>query len=310
MSCLHVVIGIVLLASSVRADSWSQDYSCKEDNYSKVLRFNLGDEQTGRFYLYYELEGFQQNHFRFSGSWSAGQMRGQHVDRPSECRPLVSAKDRADLLHFTADDDSATLFPCGLMPNFFFNDTYQLQEWNWTDKGISWPKEIGNLFRTPEPVLPGISEVRTLDFLSGEMTNEHFIVWMRTAKAGTFRKLYARMTDDSLGPDVRVNVRCNFPFKWFTGQRRVVIMRMGGFGGKNTFLGVLNLVLFVLCAVFAFVFKAECCSCVKDDERPHSLPGHQRPTKSKAGPGNKAAKKKHDESEDVKLTRDIEDCKP
>jgi hypothetical protein len=296
LSCLHLAVGVVLLGCSSGAKSWSQDYSCDGQSQPELLVFHIGEALSGQFFLYYELEGFQQNHFRFASSWSADQMRGLHVSAPTECRPFVLGSDRANLLNFTPDSESemnATLFPCGLMPNFFFNDSYKCVEVNCTEEGISWPKEIGNLFKTPEPVTEKTNkEIQTL---TRDVTDEHFVVWMRTAKAATFRKLYARFDDDSLATDISVKVTCNFPVNWFSGQRRVVIMRMGGFGGKNIFLGLLNIGLFVLCGIFAVFFKKQCCSCVKDDERPHNIPGHP-PLREP-----KVKKKKCGESDDIPL---------
>jgi hypothetical protein len=122
---------------------------------------------------------------------------------------------------------------------------------------------------------------------------------MRTTKSATFRKLYARFDGDSLEADVHVDLTCNFSYEWFRGQRKVVIMRMGRFGGKNMLLGLLNLGLFLLCAIFTVIFKIQCCSCVKDDERPHSIPGHAPVDRNKAQSGANARKRKHDESEEV-----------
>jgi hypothetical protein len=77
----------VLRGCSAQADSWSQDHSCEDGNPSP-LEFILGDRLTGHFFLYYELEGFQQN-----TSDSPARVRRADARRTRglarSCRPLM-----------------------------------------------------------------------------------------------------------------------------------------------------------------------------------------------------------------------------
>jgi hypothetical protein len=84
---------------------------------------------------------------------------------------------------------------------------------------------------------------------------------MRTAKDSHSRKMDAQKAVEDIGPKFTLN-----------GERSLVIMALGGLGGKNTFIGVVKLVLAVMCLVFMLVMKCTCCSCVASRSRAASLP--------------------------------------
>ncbi len=70
------------------------------------------------------------------------------------------------------------------------------------------------------------------------VTDEHFIVWMKTPMMPTFRKLYGIISNDfSSGDQLVVNVTANFEVGSFNGQKFLVVSTLGSFGGKNNFIG-------------------------------------------------------------------------
>jgi hypothetical protein len=215
--------------------------------------FSVGSETTGRFYVYYELHGFEQNHFRFQGSFSSGQLLGKYVESPWSCTPLFS------------DDDGRDLMPCGLYPFYFFRDSYDLDPAFFDETGISWEKEIGSLFKAPDPSGPYNSTKYSRHLLRyarrfpGETENEHFVVWMRVAKGPVFRKLWAKARRNQIPAVVTATVHCDFPFDDFAGERHLVLVRAGALGGRNEFIMIVNWGLFLLFAAFTALFRLSCC---------------------------------------------------
>jgi hypothetical protein len=52
------------------------------------------------------------------------------------------------------------------------------------------------------------------------VTNEHFIVWMRTAGLPTFRKLYGKINKDiPAGSTITFTVNANFEVASFSGKK-------------------------------------------------------------------------------------------
>ena len=87
------------------------------------------------------------------------------------------------------------------------------------------------------------------------VTDEHFIVWMRTAGLPTFRKLYGKIDHDfDKGDVLNFEVIANYEVQSFGGSKALVITTMGEFGGKNPYLGVAYIVVGSLCLFFGLLF--------------------------------------------------------
>lgn len=87
---------------------------------------------------------------------------------------------------------SAAANPCGLVAKSFFNDSFTML--NGTDpvdineKGIAWQSDIDYKFKNMD------GEWKNYQWL--DVTDEHFIVWMRTAGLPNFRKLWGKIEND------------------------------------------------------------------------------------------------------------------
>ena len=87
------------------------------------------------------------------------------------------------------------------------------------------------------------------------VTNEHFIVWMRTAALPSFRKLYGKIDGDfKKGQVLKFSLIANFEVGSFDGSKSLVISTIGEFGGRNPYLGLAYVVVGALCLFFGFLF--------------------------------------------------------
>ena len=87
------------------------------------------------------------------------------------------------------------------------------------------------------------------------VTNEHFIVWMRTAGLPTFRKLYGRIHSDfKTNEKLSFHINNNFEVLSFDGKKSLVISTIGSFGGKNSFLGIAYIVVGSVCLLLTVLF--------------------------------------------------------
>ena len=72
------------------------------------------------------------------------------------------------------------------------------------------------------------------------VTNEHFVVWMRIAALGHFRKLYGYIeVPIPPGSVLTFNVMANFAVQRNEGAKALVVGNAYAFGGKNHWLGTL-----------------------------------------------------------------------
>ena len=85
------------------------------------------------------------------------------------------------------------------------------------------------------------------------MTDEHFIVWMRTAGLPNFRKLWGNVPTLKKG-FYQVRINNQFDVKPYDGQKYFVLSTTNALGGKNYFLAFCYLGLGLLCLIFAFIF--------------------------------------------------------
>ena len=86
------------------------------------------------------------------------------------------------------------------------------------------------------------------------MTNEHFIVWMRSSGLPNFRKLWGRISEGLEMGDYMLVVDNQFEVRPFSGKKSFVISTISSMGGKNPFLAVAYIVAGVFCLVIALCF--------------------------------------------------------
>lgn len=179
-----------------------------------ILSFNIPDDLAPPVLFYYRLTNFYQNHRRYVRSIDIDQLKGNAKTGPEidsgDCTPL------------TTNSEGKPYYPCGLIANSMFNDTYDNlrlqnnrdggdtpQYYNFTTAGTSWAHEgdlYGKTSYKPEDV--AVPPFWVEQFPDGKYdtskplpdlhTWEQFQVWMRTAGLPTFSKLAQRNDNDKL----------------------------------------------------------------------------------------------------------------
>lgn len=175
------------------------------------LFFSIPDKLSAPVLLYYQMTNFYQNHRRYVKSFDQDQLKGEFRSNDS-----VQHSDCDPLLH---DHDGKAYYPCGLIANSLFNDTFSSpvllttggssdnKTYTMTDKGIAWSSDKDlygpTKYTTDEVSPPPNWRVRypayneTFPFPKLH-EDEAFQVWMRTAGLPTFSKLALRNDDDDM----------------------------------------------------------------------------------------------------------------
>ena len=178
------------------------------------------------------------------------------VTQLDECDPIKKVSDLGISKTVSGKklDGDMPANPCGLIAKSFFNDTFSLKRDNkevtLNEKGIAWESDIKHKFRNLENPPQGTWE----DWQWLDVTNEHFIVWMRTAGLPNFRKLYGRY-DDGLEPgNYEMTINNNYDVSSYDGKKRFVLSTSNTFGGKNFFMAGCYLVMGASSFTFGLIY--------------------------------------------------------
>jgi hypothetical protein len=179
------------------------------------LQFYIPDEIGPPVLLYYQLTNFYQNHRRYVQSFDESQLKGNARSasdiESSNCDPLQTE---------TVDGVAKPYYPCGLIANSLFNDTFfspvllnaagdsaSNVTYTMTNSGIAWASDedlYGNTEYRNEDVVPPVNwRVRYPTYnetfpIPNIKEWEEFHVWMRTAGLPTFSKLALRNDNDRM----------------------------------------------------------------------------------------------------------------
>ncbi len=138
--------------------------------------------------------------------------------------------------------------PCGLMAKTFFNDSYQFsidsQSINVDEKNIAFDKDRDLYKKERDPTKQW-----------HELTDEHFIVWMRPSGLPNPRKLWGKINQDlKKGTKIKVEITNNYDVSSFKGKKKIILSNATVFGGKNKFLAISYIVAGCLSIVCAIIF--------------------------------------------------------
>jgi hypothetical protein len=235
-----------------------------------ILSFEIPNRIEPPILFYYRLTNFYQNHRRYVKSVDIEQLKGtarsaDDIDS-GDCGPLDTVSGKP-------------YYPCGLIANSMFNDTFtnlnasnaspgSSSVYEMTENGTSWAHEgdlYGKTKYKPSDVVPppnwqeqyNNGSYEGLDELPDLHTWEAFQVWMRTAGLPTFSKLAQRNDKDVLQAGTyRLKIYDRFPVKAYSGTKSILISTRTVMGGKNPFLGIAYIVVGGLCILLGAIFLA------------------------------------------------------
>ena len=88
-----------------------------------------------------------------------------------------------------------------------------------------------------------------------DITDEHFLVWMRPSGLPNPKKLWGRINQDlKEGDTINVEINNNYNVSHYDGKKKIILSNATKFGGKNKFLGISYIVVGALSILCAIVF--------------------------------------------------------
>ena len=224
------------------------------------ITININKKMKKNVFVYYKLEGFYQNHIRFVRSRSEAQLKGEEVTKDEikkskDCDPIITNKEVNNEKSMALNRDDELAYPCGLMAKNFFNDTFTFYYENDTQIVV----DETNIARKSDR-----EKYKNNVYNSSKhwinMTDEHFLVWMRPSPFSNFSKLWGRINEDLDKGIIRVEINNRYPVKHFDGAKYIVLRTINNFGGKNTVLAITYIIFggvsLILGIIFVISFKA------------------------------------------------------
>lgn len=238
-------------------------------DYCQVT-FNIPEDLKPTISFFYHLENFYQNHRRYVNSFNAKQLLGDAVDgktiNDSTCDPI------------THDERGRIIYPCGLVANSIFNDTFttplQLavsggsafnQTYNMTTKGIAWPgmKDLygPTKYKYDQIAPPPNWKDRYPDDYTDDnpppnlKEDEAFQNWMQLAAAPNFYKLYQKNDKEVMRTgQYQIDIESNFDTTVYNGRKAFVITTISTMGSRNIWPGIIFLIVGGICLVLDVYF--------------------------------------------------------
>ena len=252
-------LGVLILLFSNESVEFTEryDHKCKINEDCKI-QLNISQKMKKNISIYYQLDKFYQNHPRYIRSRSEAQLKGEDVKLPDinaskECDPIITNKDVNRKESQLLDREEDLAFPCGLLAKYYFNDTFNFTRLNGTPIKFN---EDNIARKSDKKKYKSIYDSKKHWI---NMSDEHFLVWMRPSPFQNFTKLWGRIEED-LDENITVIIKNNYPVDDFNGSKYIVLKTVNNFGGKNKLLAIGYLIFggvsIILGIIFIFGFKA------------------------------------------------------
>ncbi|ODV75973.1 CDC50/LEM3 family protein [Cyberlindnera jadinii NRRL Y-1542] len=231
------------------------------------LQFQIPDDIGPAVYYLYKVENFYANHRRYARSYSEDQLNG-------DAASLSTIKDTVgqNCDPLSQNDDGVKYYPCGLIANAMFNDTFSslsgvndtTTDYEMTTEGIAWSTNHNRFKKTKynaSEVVPPPNWAKmypdgyTEENMPDISTWQEFQNWMQAPGLPTFSKMVMRNDDDVLPSGTyQVTVGMHWPVNEFNGKKAVYLTTRSVIGGRNPFLGICWIVVGVICLVVGLGF--------------------------------------------------------
>lgn len=262
---VSLALGIVLLIYADDIIEIKKRYDnineCLHEKIMCTIEIEIKEKMEKNVIVYYEFTNFFQNHRRYMKSKSNDQLQGksftlEEMEDSGDCKPATTNEQmgKSNSIDNTPLNQSDIAIPCGLMAKAYPQETFTLykggENIQINDSNISWKADREKLFKNL--LDSSNSSWKKKQWI--DMTDEHFIVWMRPSNLPDFRKLYGRIEQDLEKGNYTLKIENLYNTSQYKGEKYFILTTVNAFGGKNYFLAISYIVFGGLCLLLAVVF--------------------------------------------------------
>ena len=243
-----ILFGIIILVftSQVKEVISRYDNVCNKTECSFELP--IPEKMEKPIMIYYQIDEFSQNHRVYMDSKSDKQLNGEEVqiEDLKESGVCDNAITRKDMGETDIAKKDKVAFPCGLMAQSYFRDDFIFKK---NGENITIKKE-DIAYKTDKEKFEKNPYDPNKHWTN--MTDEHFMIWMRPSPFPNPRKLWGIIDEMDLDSSISVTVKKHYYFMNY--KKFLILSTRNVFGGKNSFLGAIYLIFGIICLVSAIVF--------------------------------------------------------
>ena len=250
---VFIFLGIILLIYSKKIKSEEVDYTDCEVGENCTRNIIIKEDISKPVYVYYQLDGFFQNSRRYVKSKEVAQLTGDKPYSNENCDPVETNEE----MGFSNEKKSINneslnpgdiAIPCGLMAKTFFNDDFSFfingTEKDVDQKNIAFDKDKKLYAKEPNPSRQWTN-----------ITDEHFLVWMRPSGLPNPRKLWGKIDQDLKKDDIiTIIITNNYDVSYYEGKKKIILSNTTIFGGNNKFLAICYIIVGGLSLISAIFF--------------------------------------------------------
>ena len=253
---IFIIIGVFISSLSKQIVEVKQRYDNLKTYYNASIKVSFTLDKTIKNpMIYYQIDGFYQNHRRYVKSKDDEQLSGKdltlsQIKKNGNCKPVETNKEMGAIYNVNKSklDPDDVAIPCGLLARSYFRDYFTLFKKDGEKIDINETNIIYGADRKKFNNTGNISK-QWID-----MTDEHFIVWMRPSGLPNFRKLWGRIDNELEKGDYYFMINDVFDVKKFKGKKYVIISNANMLGGKNDGLAICFIIVGVLSIVIGITF--------------------------------------------------------
>jgi hypothetical protein len=224
----------------VRTYENETDPYCRNDKeVPDLCSFSVPEKMKKPIMIYYQVDGFSQNHRAYMESKSDKQLKGETVS-PEELKKQCE-------YGYLNDNEGA--IPCGLMVKTYPDDKFK--EWKIDGNEDISLKVEGIAYETDKEKYKKLGQ--DISPFSINVTEERFMIWMRPSPFKNPRKLWGIIDKNDIVSTVSFSVETGDHYL-YENKRYLILSTRNVFGGKSSFLGLIYIIFGIICLATSIVF--------------------------------------------------------
>ena len=253
-----IVFGIIILVfiSQLKEFIFRYDEYCqkhyKDSAYCQVP-ISIPYKMKKPILIYYQIDGISQNHRFYMDNKSDKQLKGEEVNQDDleknhECESALTNEQVRAYENFKGEvmnRDDEIAIPCGFIARSYLRDVF----YDWKINGNSFEPNVTDIVYKSDVDYYKNSGNEGIQWIN--MTDEHFINWMRISPFSSPRKFYGKIESDDIEGPLTLNIQIN---NHFSKKKYIILSTRNVFGGKSYFLGIMYIIFGIICLIAAVVY--------------------------------------------------------